>query len=110
MLKDRLIFVSLGSAVILNIILWLAVAGKFGWSVEKIPLHFSVVYGIDLLGSARQLYVVPLTGAVILGINIALSALLYSREKLFSYFLSFGSLVIQAILSLAILAIILLNA
>ena len=109
MLKDRLIFVSQVLAVILNIILWLAVGGKFGWSAEKIPLHFNVVYGIDLLGSARQVYIIPLTGAVLFVVNTALAALLYSREKIFSYFLSFTSLLIQVILLVAVVGIIVLN-
>ncbi len=107
--KDRLIFVSILSAAIFNIILWLVVSGKFGWSLEKIPLHFNVVYGIDLLGSARQLYVLPLIGAVLFGLNIWLSAIIYSREKLYVYFLVFASLFIQIVLFVALVLIIAVN-
>ncbi|OGE79201.1 MAG: hypothetical protein A2751_04375 [Candidatus Doudnabacteria bacterium RIFCSPHIGHO2_01_FULL_46_14] len=110
MFKDRLIFVSFVISAILNIILWLMLAGKFGWSAEKIPLHFNVAYGIDYLGTARQVYEIPLTGLVLLAINTLLAVKLYSREKLFSYFLSFGSIVLQLILSAAALSLIVLNA
>lgn len=109
MFKDRLIFVSGIAAAILNIILWLAVGGKFGLSTEKIPLHFNVVYGIDLLGAARQLYLLPLTGGVLLAVNVWLSSILFPREKLYSYFLSVSAALIQGILLIAVVAIIVLN-
>ena len=109
MFKDRLIFVSTLLAAIVNSILWLVISGKFGWSAEKIPLHFNVVYGIDLLGPAWQLYVLPLTGAVLLGINFLLSAVLYPREKLYAYFLTNASLFVQAVLLVALVLIFAIN-
>ncbi|OGE76921.1 MAG: hypothetical protein A3C85_01275 [Candidatus Doudnabacteria bacterium RIFCSPHIGHO2_02_FULL_48_21] len=110
MLKDRLIFVSVVFGIILNIILWLLLGGKFGWSAEKIPLHFNVVYGIDFLGSTRQVYEIPLTGIVLLVINSILAIKFYPRSKLFSYFLSFSALAMQAVLIVAATALIVLNA
>jgi len=110
MFKDRLIFVSVVSGVILNIILWLMLGGKFGWSGERIPLHFNVVYGIDFLGSTREVYQIPLAGLVLLAVNTFLSSKLYSREKIFSYFLSFSAAVLQIILIIAAAALAVLNA
>jgi hypothetical protein len=109
-LKDRLIFVSTLSAAILNIILWLILAGKFGFSGARVPLHYSVVYGIDFLGSARKIYEIPLTGAAAGLINFWLAGLLYEREKLFAYLLSFSSAVLQLILLAGALALVVLNA
>lgn len=110
MFKDRLIFVSFILSAILNIILWLVLAGKFGWSGEKVPLHFNVVYGIDYLASTRHVYQIPLTGLFLLAVNTLLAAMIYSREKFFSYFLSFGSVAIQLILITAGMALVVLNA
>lgn len=109
MFKDRLIFVSAVISAILNIILWLALAGKFGWSSETVPLHFSVIYGIDYLGSAWHVYQIPLTGLVMLGLNVWLAMLVYEKEKLFSYFLSFGNIVLHLALAAAAAALIALN-
>lgn len=101
MFKDRLIFVSVVLSAILNIILWLALGSKFGWSEARVPLHFNVVYGIDYLGKSWEIYEIPLVGLVLLAVNTFLAAKLYLREKLFSYFLSFGSVAIQLILIIA---------
>ena len=108
--QDRLIFVSLIFAAIFNIILWLMLAGKFGWSGERVPLHFNVVYGIDYLGNARQVYQIPLAGLALIIINVVLAMRIYSREKIFSYFLVFGSGVLQLILIISALTLIVLNA
>jgi len=108
--QDRLIFVSFILSAILNIILWLMLAGKFGWSGERVPLHFNVVYGIDYLASARQVYQIPLAGLALLAINALLAMRIYPREKLFSYFLGFGTAALQLILIVSAVTLIVLNA
>ena len=110
MLKDRLIFVSLVLAVILNIILWLLLAGKFGFSSYRIPLHFNVVYGIDFLGSSRQIYEIPLAGLAVGLVNSFLAMQIYGREKLLAYFLTFSSLAVQIFLLAGAASLIVLNA
>jgi len=110
MSKDRLVFVSLVFAIVTNIILWVMLAGKFGIGSERAALHFNVVYGIDFLGSSRNVYELPAAGLVILIANTFLGGLVYERHKLFTYFLFFGSFFIQMIILIAALAIIFLNA
>ncbi len=105
MFRDRLILVSFGVSLAVNIILWIMVAGKFGWSSEPVPLHFNVVYGIDLVGSSRNLYQIPAAGLVIFLVNFWLARAVFSKEKLLVYFLGFGTLVIQAIFLLALIAL-----
>lgn len=107
--RDRLVLVSLAAALVVNIILWLAVFGKFGYSRELIPLHFNIVYGIDFVGSARELYELPLSGLLLLGVNFYLGKTLYPREKLFAYFLSFAALLVQILLGIAVLTLLVLN-
>lgn len=109
-MRDRLIFVSTLTSAILNIILWFIVAGKFGFSADKVALHFNVVYGIDFLGSARQIYQIPLAGLVIGLVNFFLSVKIYAREKLFSYILSLAGLAVQILLLVAVLVLAILNA
>ena len=108
-MRDRLIFVSSLAAAILNIILWLMLAGKFGFSSGKIPLHFNVIYGIDFLSSTRQIYQLPLAGLVIGLVNSFLALQLYQREKLLSYFLAFSAAVVQVLLLAAAFSLIVLN-
>lgn len=109
MSKDRLIFVSLVFAIVFNIILWVLLAGKFGVNDERVALHFNVVYGIDFLGSSRNVYELPAAGLVILIVNTFLGGWVYERQKLFTYFLFFGSFFIQIIILMSAAALIFLN-
>ena len=108
-IRDRLILVSLLTSLLLNIILWVTFASKFGWSAERVPLHFNIIYGIDFLGGARKIYQLPATGFVILLANAALGKLLFAREKLLSNFLNFGALLAQVILFFAAMTLLILN-
>ncbi len=105
MLKDKLILVSFGISLVINIILWVMVASKFGLSAEQIPLHFNVVSGIDFVGSSRNLYQIPGAGLLIFLINIWLARAIIAKEKLFAYFLGFGSLVVQLFFLLTLAAL-----
>lgn len=109
-MKDRLIFVSTLGSVILNIILWLVVAGKFGLSRDRITLHYSAIYGTDFLGSARNIYLIPLAGLAVAAVNSWLAWATYRREKLFAYMLSFAGFVAQLLLLAAAAALVVLNA
>src|SRR3990167_33170 len=108
-LRDRLILVSVVSGVLINIILWLVFAGKFGFSGDRIPLHFNVVYGIDFLGSARRIYQLPAAYLVILIVNFFLGRMIYDREAFFSYLLSFTAVFAQVVILASALALLILN-
>ena len=103
--KSTLILVSWFSGAFINIITWLVIAGKFGFSSEQVPLHFNIVYGIDFVGSARLLYQIPAAGLAILGLNTFLSKSIYQKNELFASFLIFVSLFVQVLLFVAALAI-----
>lgn len=109
-LGDRLILVSLGVGFFVNIVLWATLFSKFGFGREAVPLHFNVVYGIDLVGSSRKLYQLGLIGLLILILNAILAHILYSLHKLFSYFLIFAAASAQVLLLVAGLALTTLHA
>lgn len=108
-LTDRLIFVSFLAGIIINIILWVLLAGKFGFSTRPVPLHFNVVYGIDFVKSSRTIYQLPLAGLTIVFLNLFLARLLYEREKPLSYVLCVAAGVVQGILLIGGVAIAILN-
>lgn len=108
-MRDRLVFVSIIAALSLNILLWIIVLGKFGLGSEVGPLHFNIVYGIDLVGRERQLYEIPAAGAIIILINYFLGRQFYEKEKLMSYFLSLASLLVQIILASGIASLMVLG-
>lgn len=107
---NRLILVSSIASIVLNIILWGLLAGKFGWSQERIPLHFNVVYGIDFVDKAINVYQLPGSGLFIFVVNAALGRMIFPLQKLFSYFLSLTSVAAELILFIAAIGLLIANA
>lgn len=105
-LADRLIFVSLAVSLLLNIILWIILLNKFGVKSEVIPLHFSVVYGIDFVGPTYLVFELPILGLLVLIVNSLLAKQLYREQNLLAYFLTFGSSLVQILLLLAGLSVV----
>ncbi len=107
--RDRLILISAAAGLILNIILWILLASKFGYSQEKIALHFNVVYGIDFVGDANRVYQIAILGLLIFIVNLALAKMIYGKEKLLAYFLTTAGAFVQIILLIAALSLLNLN-
>ena len=104
--KEVLVWVSFGGALLGNIILWVVLLSKFGFSQESAPLHFSVISGIDLVGSTRNLYQIPSFGLLAILINFFLHFLLGPQEKPLRWFLAAAALAVQVFLLIAVLALI----
>lgn len=104
--KEVLVWVSFGGSLLGNIILWGVLLSKFGFSREAAPLHFSVISGIDLVGSPRNLYQIPAFGLLAILINFFLHFLFGPHEKLLRWFLAGAALAVQVILLVAVLALI----
>lgn len=107
--RDRLILISGATGLTLNIILWILLLSKFGYSQEKIALHFNVVYGIDFVGGTNRVYQIAILGVLILIINLSLAKMIYGKERLFAYFLTLSGALVQIILLLAALSLLNLN-
>jgi len=109
-LENRFVLVSLCIAIFLNIVLWIVVFSKFGLSRDTIPLHFNVVYGIDLVGNSMRLYQLPAAGLLVFCVNLFLGKILFGFNKLFAYFLVVAAVAVQLLLFAAIFPLVALNA
>jgi len=89
LLADKLSAVLLAVALFFNILAW--VGSYFLNNLigpDLAVLHYNVVFGIDLVGDAGQLYLTPLLGLVVLIINFLLGALLKdNRDRLIAMML-----------------------
>ncbi|OGE95447.1 MAG: hypothetical protein A3H72_00825 [Candidatus Doudnabacteria bacterium RIFCSPLOWO2_02_FULL_48_8] len=72
-------------------------------------MHYNVIYGADLVSSARLIYAIPAASLLILILNILAAAWLVRREKLAAYFLNFSNIAIQAVFFAASLSLIAFN-
>ncbi|HEX5429687.1 MAG TPA: hypothetical protein VFX17_01230 [Patescibacteria group bacterium] len=101
---------SIGLSLVINIIHWAILIFKLGFGHAPILIRFNVVYGPDLVKSARFAYLIPLAALVLLAVNVAISIMFYRREKLAAYFLNCASIAIQLIFLAATIILLSINA
>lgn len=107
--RDRLIFVSLIIGGIANILAWILIPLFFWSAKEFIVLQYNIYFGISSLGPWPMLFLMPLSGLLIAGINYSLSFYLYLKEKIFSLYLAAFAMAYQLVILVALCLIIYMN-
>lgn len=96
--------------IISNAINWLSLRIWIKPVEFPIILHYNVYFGVDLAGDYRQVFVLPLIGFILFGINLILSLYFYKqKERISSYILMIAALMIQLSLIVASASVILIN-
>ncbi len=72
-------------------------------------LHYNVFFGVDLVGPWFSVLYVPVLGCILLVANRTFTRVLFEREQLLSYFFAITTLMIEALLFVAVVLITLLN-
>ncbi|MDF1498403.1 MAG: hypothetical protein P1P85_03590 [Patescibacteria group bacterium] len=93
--KDRLIVNLVGLSILLNLSLWIYFIQNTKESIYPIILHYNLIFGVDYLGDYEKIYLISFTGLVLILFNSVLGYILYKKEKLASYFLVSGNLLVQ---------------
>jgi hypothetical protein len=96
----------LGTAALICFALFGHLALGYTALPQSIPIHFDSLGQADRIADKSELFIFPLAGALVLGVNALLGSLIYRREKLAAYLLWGTALVMQLYLWLALLAII----
>ncbi|MBI4090102.1 MAG: hypothetical protein HY421_01745 [Candidatus Kerfeldbacteria bacterium] len=68
-------------AATLNLGQWLYVLIRVRPQVDPIPLHYTTTFGIDRIGPWFVAYLLPLSGTVMLLLNIGLFAALVEQQR-----------------------------
>ena len=96
----------------INILIWFfARYIKVATGTEQIALHYTVDFGIDFYGDARQIFIIPFLGLIIILFNFTITLVLsQSRDfALFSHVLLLVALLSNIILLAATLSVYLIN-
>ncbi|MEK7189644.1 MAG: hypothetical protein AAB666_01550 [Patescibacteria group bacterium] len=96
-LRDKLVISSLVVAGFLNAALWiyLLLAIK---SAENIFLHYTIHFGVDLVGSFSNLLMLPLLGLALILLNFTIAYFLYDNLKRLGLLMAAATPVIQVFL------------
>lgn len=74
-----------------------------------IPLHYNIHFGVDLYGVWWRVFTIPLIGFITLVLNYIVAGIMWSKEKVISYFLWTATAVSELVLLVAITFVVLLN-
>lgn len=107
--KDNFIRGTFLLSLLLNFALWFYIGSLVKQSRYSIALHYTVYFGIDLLGESKQILVIALVGLIILITNVILGYRIYNYSKLGGYFLAVTSILVQIFLFLAAYGLVLIN-
>lgn len=108
-LNDKFFSILFFSSLTLNILLWVFVLWQIKPQTEPVYLHYSIYFGIDLIGAYWRLYAIPLSGLIIFLLNGLFSVIIYDKEKIISYFLLVTNALVQIVLWVAAVLIISIN-
>lgn len=68
--------------ILLNIINWLAARAISGKATQNLViLHYNIDFGVNLIGGAARIYVIPALGLAIILINYILSVFIHKQSK-----------------------------
>jgi len=101
--KQKSIIILLSISLLLNIALWFVLIFLLKSQGEfPLILHYNVFHGADILGRHHELFSLPITGLIILGINTSLVFYAFKYKKdLLVYTLLSTALLSQVLLLIA---------
>ncbi len=107
--KDPWVLIPGVGSIVLQALMWWYSATHLPNSTEQIFLHYTTVFGVDLVGAARQILYIPLFGLAMGLATIILSCGIYRLERLLSRLLLAAYFVVQTVLLVGLWFIIRLN-
>lgn len=108
-LRDYWIGVIFLICVVCQIITWWYILVNIHPTTDQLFLHYSTVFGIDLIGDWWKIFYLPGGGLFIFLLNYLLSWYFYSSDKFLARVISFWTGMISIFLALAIYLIVGLN-
>ncbi len=107
--KDPWILVPHFLIVFLQVVMWWKGYMFRVSSSDQVFLHYTSVFGVDMVGGASQIYYIPLIGIVGIFVVVALSLFLYRNEQFLARLLVCSCFVMHLVLVSALWFIVGLN-
>jgi hypothetical protein len=107
--SDPIIFFSIVLAALANIAIWASLYFTIEPTGRDIILHYNIYFGVDAIGSWRNVFFMPALALILLLINLVLSRFFYYKERLLAYLFSVSALILQLLMVIGIISVILIN-
>ncbi|MDO9509672.1 MAG: hypothetical protein Q7J14_00100 [Candidatus Magasanikbacteria bacterium] len=82
--KDRFILYSLLVSFIFIILTTYFIFGVIDWNLERLVLHYNIIFGVDRLGEVKDLWFFFFGALGVLIFNYLLSLFLYTKDRIVS--------------------------
>lgn len=94
----------------LNLLNWFAAyAINKNVSQNLIVLHYNIDFGVNLIGGAKKIYLIPLLGLIIILINFILLAVIHRQSKFIVHLLLSGAILANLFLLAGLASLYLIN-
>lgn len=97
-------------SLLVNGFLWVWLTVNILPTENPIPLHYSRYFGVDYLDFWYKVYMIPVFGLVVLGVNQFLISKLYFKERMLTYLLAGTTLTVHGFLLFGAYFVVWLNA
>lgn len=88
----------LGLAALLNLLQWAFIYLRVKPRPDPIPLHYTITFGIDRIGPWYAAYLLPLSGTMLVILNVLLTLLVIEHHRVTGMFVVILSVLMQLIL------------
>ncbi|MFA6524722.1 MAG: hypothetical protein WCT33_00450 [Patescibacteria group bacterium] len=100
-LRNKIIGIAILVALFLNLGIWILLYAKIKPSPDPIFLHYNIYFGIDLIGDWYRIYIIPLSGLLIILVNYLVGVIMYSSKRILSYLIVIFTIPVNMFLALA---------
>ena len=107
--RDPWVLIPLSLSIVFQLLSWWYPYAHIHASAGQIFLHYTSLFGVDLVGEWWKIFYLPVGGLVIVLVNFTVSFLFYRMDKFLSRFLCIFTLLIEIFLTIAIWLIVGLN-
>lgn len=108
-LSSRIIGVGVLISLLLNLGMWVILYIFIKPSHEPIYLHYNIYFGIDLIGEWYKIYLIPLTGLIVILVNYLAGVIMYSSKRVLSYLVVIFAIPVNLFLALSAILLAFIN-
>lgn len=99
--RDKTVLLLFIASFLINSATWIYLLLSVKPQANPIFLHYTIYFGVDLIGPWYRLLLMPAAGLVALCLNLALAHTIYSKTKIVSYSIIGSTLLVGLIIFLA---------
>lgn len=85
-------------ALALNLVMWGWLLLNIHPQTEQLFLHYTILFGVDLIGPWSKIFYLPISGFVIIMINALIGWIIFKSDKFFAHILNAVALFCQILL------------